>query len=164
MSNSQEFSILDPKGMKTIAFIIEPDVIEDKEIYTLKKLNFSEEEVEGKTQKIFTVDSDEELTVLMLTLGKNKVIMNTGVLKDSEMEVVRKPDIVKYEPIVNEDGKYTYKEFKYTPNLGRPISIIDTQTAEEITPSLYIDKDTGEILGKCKMMPYRAYIAIELMK
>ena len=161
--NNQEFSILDPKGMKTIAFIIEQDFIEEKEIFTLKQLDSTSEEEDGKTKKIFTVESDEELTVLMVTLGKNKVIMNTGVLKDSEIEVIRKPDIVKYEPIINKAEHYTYKEFKYTPNLGRPISIIDTETAQEVTPSLYIDKDSGQIVGKCKMMPYRAYIAIELM-
>lgn len=162
--NSQEFSILDPKGMKTIAFIIEQDFIEGKEIFTLKQLNSTSEEEDGKTKKIFTVDSNDELTVLMLTLGKNKVIMNTGVLNDNEIEVIKKPDIVKYEPIINKGENYTYKEFKYTPNLGRPISIIDAETAQEVTPSLYIDKESGEIVGKCKMMPYRAYIAIELMR
>lgn len=162
--NSQEFSILDPKGMKTIAFIIEQDFIEGKEIFTLKQLNSTSEEEDGKTKKIFTVDSNDKLTVLMLTLGKNKVIMNTGVLNDNEIEVIKKPDIVKYEPIINKGENYTYKEFKYTPNLGRPISIIDAETAQEVTPSLYIDKESGEIVGKCKMMPYRAYIAIELMR
>lgn len=161
--NNQEFSILDPKGMKTIAFIIKQEFIEDKEVFSLKQLDSISEEEDGKTKKIFTVDSDEELTVLMVTLGKNKVIMNTGILSDSEIEVIRKPDIIKYEPIVNKGENYTYKEFKYTPNLGRPISIIDTETAQEIIPSLYIDKESGKIVGKIKMMPYRAYIAIELM-
>ena len=55
-----------------------------------------------------------------------------------------------------------YKEFKYTPNLKRPISIIDPETTEEVKPVLYFDKDTNEVKGKCKLKPYKSYFAFEI--
>ena len=140
MEEKQEFSILDSKGMNTVAFAIETDIINNSdEIHTLKMLDFEKEEEEGKTKKTFFVEVEEDtaITILMLTLGKNKVVMNSGILLENELEITKKPDIVKYEPIINKDGEYTYRDFKYTPNLKRPISIIDSITGEEIKPFLY---------------------------
>ena len=125
--------------------------------------NESEEE-NGKTKKTFFVETDYpiDVTVLMLTIGKSKVVMTSAILADNELTVIKKPDIVKYQPIVNEEGDSEFRDFKYTKNLKRPISIVDTETGEEIKPVVYIDPETGEISGKCRMMPYRAYIAIEV--
>ena len=55
-----------------------------------------------------------------------------------------------------------YKEFKYTPNLKRPISIIDPETTEEVKPILYFDEETNEVKGKCKLKPYKNYFAFEI--
>jgi hypothetical protein len=45
---------------------------------------------------------------------------------------------------------------------GRPISIIDPETAEEVSPVVYLDKDTNELKGKCKLKPYKSYFAFEI--
>ena len=58
--------------------------------------------------------------------------------------------------------KSVYKEFTYTPNLKRPISIIDPETTEEIKPVVFIDKSTNEVKGKCKLEPYKSYFAFEI--
>lgn len=162
----QEFSVLDPKGMNTVAFIVESDYIENEEIYTLKMLEFEEDNKEGKIEKTFFVElsPEDSVTVIMLTIGKSKMIMNTGLLQDSELEITEEADIVKYEPIVNNDGEYEVRDFKYTPNLKRSISIIDAVTCKEVKPLLYLDPDSGEIVGKCRMQPYRKYFAIEIKK
>ena len=55
-----------------------------------------------------------------------------------------------------------YREFRYTPNLKRPISIIDPETTEEVKPVLYFDKETNEVRGKCKLKPYKSYFAFEI--
>lgn len=163
MDEKQEFSILDPQGSKTVAFAIENDYVEDEPVYTLQMLENVEENVEGKKKKTFFVEnSSDETTVLMLTMGKNKVVINSAVVKDNEISVINKPNIVKYEPILNNSQEIEYKDFKYTNNLKRPISIIDVETGEEVKPVLYIDQESGEVIGKCKMMPYRPYIALEL--
>ena len=41
--------------------------------------------------------------------------------------------------------KSVYKEFTYTPNLKRPICIIDPETTEEVKPTLYFDEKTNEV-------------------
>ena len=60
------------------------------------------------------------------------------------------------------DSKSEYKEFKYTPNLKRSISIIDPETTEELKPMLYLDEITNEVKGKCKLKPYKSYFAFEI--
>ena len=55
-----------------------------------------------------------------------------------------------------------YKEFQYTPNLKRPISIIDPETTEEVKPMLFMDKKTNEVKGKCKLQPNKPYFAFEI--
>lgn len=54
------------------------------------------------------------------------------------------------------------KDFKYTPNLKRPICVIDPETTEEIKPVLYFDEKTNEIKGKCKLKPNKSYFAFEI--
>ena len=55
-----------------------------------------------------------------------------------------------------------YKDVRYTPNLQRPITIIDPETTEEVKPILYFDKETNEVRGKCKLKPYKSYFAFEI--
>ena len=55
-----------------------------------------------------------------------------------------------------------YKEVQYTPNLKRPISIIDPETTEEIKPVLYFDEETNEVKGKCKLKAFKNYFAFEI--
>ena len=46
--------------------------------------------------------------------------------------------------------------------MKRNFSVIDSQTGEEVKPSLYRDPETGEIKGRCKIMPQRPYIVLEV--
>ena len=55
-----------------------------------------------------------------------------------------------------------YKDFAYTPNMKRQISIIDMETTEEVKPVLYFDEEANEVKGKCKLKPYRKYFAFEV--
>ena len=54
------------------------------------------------------------------------------------------------------------KDFKYTPNLKRAITIIDPETTEEVKPVLYFDEETNEVKGKCKLKPYKSYFAFQI--
>ena len=66
-----------------------------------------------------------------------------------------------YGSIYNIEG-VEYKEVNYTPDMKRNFSIIDSQTGEEVKPSLYKDEVTGQIKGRCKIMPNRPYIVLEV--
>ena len=72
-----------------------------------------------------------------------------------------RPMPIKFTTLYNEK-ETEYKEVQYTPNLKRPISIIDPETTEEIKPVLYFDKETNEVKGKCKLKPYKSYFAFEI--
>ena len=68
---------------------------------------------------------------------------------------------MKFKTLYSEE-ETEFKDFSYTPNMKRPISIIDPETAEEIKPMLYFDEKTNEVKGKCKLKPYKEYFAFEI--
>ena len=67
----------------------------------------------------------------------------------------------KFNTIYSEEAS-ELKNFKYTPNLKRAITIIDPETTEEVKPTLYYDEETEEVKGKCKLKPYKSYFAFEI--
>lgn len=77
------------------------------------------------------------------------------------MKITKRPTPFKFDTIYSEK-ELQYKEFTYTPNLKRPISIIDPETTEEVKPTLYFDEETNEVKGKCKLKPYKSYFAFEI--
>ena len=123
---------------------------------------FSEELRGNLKKKTFFVDepkSSEEL--LILSFGDDKVVVNMGILEDDRVKISKRPIPIKFDTLYSEK-EMEYKEFKYTPNLKRPISVIDPETTEEVKPILYFDKDTNEVRGKCKLKPYKSYFAFEV--
>ena len=62
--------------------------------------------------------------------------------------------------IYNSEG-IEYRDVAYTPDMKRNFSIIDSQTGEEVKPSLYRDEN-GNVKGRCKIMPNRPYIVLEV--
>jgi hypothetical protein len=99
--------------------------------------------------------------LVILSFGQEKVVINMGILKDDEVKINKKPTPFKFNTIHTEENA-EYKEFNYTPNLKRPISIIDPETTEEVKPTLYFDEKTNEVKGKCKLKPYKSYFAFEV--
>ena len=83
------------------------------------------------------------------------------ILEGDKLSISKKPLPIKFNTLYSEK-ETEYREFKYTPNLKRPISIIDPETTEEIKPVLYFDKETNEVKGKCKLKPYKSYFAFEI--
>ncbi len=84
-----------------------------------------------------------------------------ALLQDDEVSICKKPIPLKFDNLYQEN-EYEVKDFKYTPNLKRPICIIDPETTEEIKPTLYFDEETNEVKGKCKLKPYKSYFAFEI--
>ena len=162
MENIQgkHFSITDPQGVNTVIYRInktEKEFLKNSPKYTIERLLFSEELRGNLKKKTFFVDepkSSEEL--LILSFGDDKVVVNMGILEDDRVKISKRPIPIKSEK------EMEYKEFKYTPNLKRPISVIDPETTEEVKPILYFDKDTNEVIGKCKLKPYKSYFAFEV--
>lgn len=168
MSNIQmnKFEIIDLPGMNTIAFLIEENhaVTEgSKPSISLEKLDSSESEVEGKVKKTFYVlpNGEEKQTVVLLTLTKNKALFNVGIVTEDGFEMSNDNVPLAYGTVYNQEG-IEYKEFPYDPNSKRHFSIIDTETGEEIRPVLYIDQETKALKGKCKLLPMKPYVILEI--
>ena len=162
----KHFSITDPKGVSTVIYRInqtEEENLKDFPRYTLERLDYMEELTGELKKKTFFVDdpspSGDQLVIL--SFGKEKVVVNTGIMDENRLKISRKPMPVKFDTIYSEKES-VYKEFNYTPNLKRPISIIDPETTEEIKPVVYLDEETNEIKGKCKLKPYKSYFAFEI--
>lgn len=162
----KHFSITDPKDVNTVIYRInrtEKEFLKDSPKFTVERLDFYEELNGELKKKTFFVDdpSPDGEQLVILSFGKDKVVVNTGIMEEEKLRISKKPMPVKFNTLYSEEGSI-YKEFKYTPNLKRPISIIDPETTEEVKPIVYLDEETNEVKGKCKLKPYKSYFAFEI--
>ena len=162
----KSFSITDPQGVNTVIYQInktEKEFLKESPKYTLQRLDFMEEFRGDMKRKTFFVDnpSKDEDQLVILSFGTDKVVVNMALLQDDEISICKKPVPLKFDNLYQEE-EYEIKDFKYTPNLKRPICIIDPETTEEIKPTLYFDEETNEVKGKCKLKPYKSYFAFEI--
>ena len=162
----KHFSITDPKEVNTVIYQInktEKQYLKDSPKFTVERLEYTEEFVGENKKKTFFVDepSPEGKQLLILSFGKEKVVVNMGILEEQQVKISKKPIPMKFQTLYNEE-ETEFKEFTYTPNLKRPISIIDPETTEEIKPIVYLDKETNEVKGKCRLKPFKSYFAFEI--
>lgn len=162
----KHFSITDPKDVNTVIYRInktEKEFLENAPRFTIERLLYIKELNGELTKKTFFVDnpSPNGEQLVILSFGKEKVVVNTGIMEEDKLRISKKPMPVKFNTLYSEESS-VYKEFKYTPNLKRSISIIDPITTEEIKPIVYLDEKTNEIKGKCKLKPYKSYFAFEI--
>ena len=162
----KHFSITDPKGVKTVIYQInttEKEFLKDSPKYTIERLDYTEELRGDMKRKTFFVDnpSEDEDQLVILSFGQERVVVNMALLDDDKVIISKKPMPVKFQSLYSEE-ETEYKDFTYTPNLKRPICIIDPETTEEVKPVLYFDEKTNEVKGKCKLKPYKSYFAFEI--
>ena len=162
----KHFSITDPQGVKTVIYEVsktEKEMAKKGPKFTIERLDFTEELVGEKTKKTFYVNEPkpEGNRLAIFSFGKEKVVINNGVLDGNKVLISREPLPFHFKTMYSEQ-EVEFKEFIYTPNLKRPISIIDPETTEEIKPVLYFDEETNEVKGKCKLRPYKSYFAFEV--
>ena len=162
----KHFSITDPEGVRTVIYQVnktEKEFLNEYPKYTVERLEHTEELVGNYNKKTFYVDEPQKEgnQLVILSFGTDKVVINNGLLIGDEVKITKKPTPFKFETLYSQE-KTEYKEFQYTPNLKRPISIIDPETTEEVKPMLYFDEKTNEVKGKCKLRPYKSYFAFEI--
>lgn len=160
------FSITDPKDINTVIYQInrtEKEFLKTAPKFTVERLDCAVEFVGDKKKRTFFVDnpSPEGNHLVIFSFGKERVVVNSGFLDDDRVKISKRPVPLKIQTLYNEK-ETEYKEFAYTPNMKRQISIIDLETTEEIKPVLYFDEDANEVKGKCKLKPYKKYFAFEV--
>lgn len=162
----KHFSITDPQGVNTVIYEVnktEKEIAKNSPKFTVERLAFTEELIGEKKKKTFYIDKPipEGNKLAILSFGKDKVVINNGVLDGDRVIISKRPMPFKFETLYNKEGM-EYRDVEYTPNLKRPISIIDPETAEEIKPILYFNEETNEVKGKCKLQPNKTYFAFEI--
>lgn len=162
----KHFSITDPQNVNTVIYQInktEKEIAKNAPKYTVERLEFTEELIGDKKKKTFYIDEPDPHgnKLAILSFGKEKVVINNGVLDGDKVIISRKPLPFKFKTLYNNE-ETEYDDVEYTPNLKRPISIIDPETTEEIKPILYFDEKTNEVKGKCKLKPNKTYFAFEI--
>lgn len=165
MLQGKHFSITDPKGVNTVIYQInktEKEFLDEYPKYTVERLNFIEEIRGESRRKTFFVDEPQEKgnALVILSFGKERVVINSGMLIDDQVIISKSPTPFKFNTIYSEEQEY--KEFNYTPNLKRDICVIDPETTEELKPRLYFDEKTNKVKGRCKLKPYKSYFAFEV--
>ncbi len=162
-----KFEIVDLQGMNTIGFVVEKNkspITEYDSTFTLEKLNHVASEKEGKMIKTFNViteDLQEDQAIILLTLTNKKAILSTGNLNAEGFKVTEGNIPLYYGTILNTEG-VEYKEVAYNPSMKRHFTIIDTQNGDEVKPSIFIDPVTNEMKGRCKILPHRTYVVLEI--
>lgn len=162
-----KFEVMDMPGMSTVAFLVEKNEEEYKRgnaLLSLQKIECIDTNENGRIRKEFNLirpNDDEKQLIVLLTLTNSKAILSTGELNSEGFRGIDTNVPLSYGSLYNQEG-VEYKEVEYTPNMKRTFSIIDTQTGEEVKPVLYSDPKTGEIKGKCKILPHKPYIVLEL--
>ena len=162
----KHFSITDPEGVKTVIYQInktEKEFLKDSPKYTVERLDHTEEIIGNRNKKTFYVkDANKNGNqIVIFSFAKDRVVINSGILDNDEVKISKKPMPFNFQTIYSEKPE-EYKEVNYTPNLKRPISIIDIETTEEVKPTLYFDEKTNEVKGKCKLRPYKSYFVFEI--
>ena len=161
----KHFSITDPQGVNTVIYRVNKtprELLQEYPKFTVQRLEYAEELNGNLKKKTFFVDEPEnEEELVILSFGQDKVVINMGLLENNKVKIAKRPIPIKFDTLYSEQEQ-EYKEFRYTPDLKRPISIIDPETTEEIKPILYFDEETNEVKGKCKLKPYKPYFAFEI--
>ena len=164
--HGKHFSITDPKGVNTViyeVYLTKKEYLDRYPKYTLERLNSTEQIVGDASKKTFYVDDPQKEgnRLIIFSFAKEKVVINNGILIGDEVKNTKKRLPFKYNKLYSEEPT-ELKDVQYTPNLKRAITVIDTETAEEVKPVLYFDEETNEVKGKCKLKPYKSYFAFEI--
>ena len=160
------FSITEAKGRNTVIYQVnrtEKEYLDRAPRFTIERLDYTEQIVGDKKKKIFFVENPapEGNPLVFLSFAKDKVVVNSGFLGYDEVLISKKVMPMNLKTIYNEK-KTVFKEFEYTPNMKRPITIIDPETAEEVKPVLYFDEEANQVKGKCTLKAYKKYFAFEI--
>lgn len=159
----RNFTIVDSPEMTTLAFLInKPE--EGTNYCTLQKLDYTYPDANDVKRKTFFISDKEgygeNKDIILLTVNSEKAFLNSAVLEDDKLYVSKKPVDIGFKVIFSEENS-DYKDLKYTPNFRRPISIIDPEIPDEVSPVLYYDESADMVKAKIKLQSNKSYIALE---
>ena len=113
----KHFSITDPNGINTVIYKInetEKEFLKDYPKYTVERLKFIDELMNNATKRTFFIEDVKEKgdKIVILSFGKDKVVINNGILDEDKVRISKKPFPFKFETL-HSGASSTYKEFWY---------------------------------------------------
>ncbi len=164
----KHFSITEPESINTVIYKVnktEKEFLNKSPKFTIERLKYYEEYIgRNKKKTFFLMDPAPEGNELVIfSFGKDRVVVNNGFLetRTNIVRVSNTPVPMRFETLYNEN-ETEFREFEYTPNLKRPITIIDPDTTDEVKPKLYFDEATNEVKGKCILQANKTYVMFEI--
>ena len=133
-----KFEVVDMPGMSTIAFLVEKNEEEYKRgnaLLSLQKIECIDTNENGRIRKEFNLirpNNDEKQLIVLLTLTNSKAILSTGELNSEGFRAIETNVPLSYGSLYNQEGVE------------------------------YNDPVTGKVKGKCKILPHKPYIVLEL--
>ena len=107
----KHFSITDPEGFNTVIYRVNKtakEYLNEYPKYTVERL-LSAEELNGnlKRKTFFIDEPDYEEQLIILTFGKEKVVVNMGILEDDRIKISKKPMPIKFNTLYSDkEGEY----------------------------------------------------------
>ena len=160
---TQEFSIVQPVGVKVIAFyIVYSDLEKGTPICRLEKIEYVDKVVDGKTERIFTVleNKDKELDIIVMSLTKHRCDIAYAKLQNDKLEYTDKIVGAKYNDSINFEQEEQEYRFRYNPI--KQMVIIDADTGEQMIPVIERGANELDRMGKYILLKGRRYIIMRL--
>lgn len=160
---TQEFSIIQPVGVKVIAFyIIYSDLEKGVPLCRLEKIDYVDNVVEGRTERRFTVleEKDKELDVMVMSLTKHRCDIAYAKLQNDNLEYTDKVVGAKYNENINFEQEEEEYRFRYNPI--KQMIIIDADSGEQMIPIIERGTSDSDRIGKYKLLKGKRYIIMRL--
>ena len=125
----KHFSITDPKGVNTVIYEVfktKKEYLKKYPKYTVQRLRSTEQLVGDLKKKTFYVEEPLQNgnQLVIFSFAKEKVVINNGLLINNEVKISKKPVPFKFDTLYSDEA-VEYRDFRYTPNFKRAITIID---------------------------------------
>jgi len=160
---TQDFSIIQPVGVKVIAFyIIYSDLEKGVPLCRLEKIDYVDNVIDGKTERRFTVleDKDKELDIIVMSLTKYRCDIAYAKLHNDILEYTDKVIGAKYNDNINFEQEEEEYRFRYNPI--KQMIIIDADSGEQMIPIIERGRNELDRMGKYKLLKGKRYIIMRL--
>ena len=93
----KHFSITDPKDVNTVIYKVnktEKEFLKNSPKYTVERLDYTEEfrgDLKKKTFFVYDPSEDNDDKLLILSFGKERVVINMALLGENKIQISKKP-------------------------------------------------------------------------
>lgn len=161
-----EFNVMQPVGVNIVAFAIKftkKEQWKNLPLCTLEKLDYAENVLDGRVQKTFSIPYDstsESSNVLIASLAKNRCVIGYGSVEDKQF--ISADETIQLEYMNYGESEVEARNYSFTYNPKRQMVLLDTETGDQIMPSIFQPDVFGNLKGSYKLTPYKNYIVLEM--